>query len=92
MRALIAMILMMVPAVAQPVWTPAPVPTGMSPSVMPADRAGSGRTDAAGPASGTPFSAAPPTAPSTAQPGGQTSPADRDIPGSTAASTPALGK
>ena len=76
-----------IPARAQQVWTPAPVPNVAPAATAPADRAGI--ADAAGPVSGTPFSAAPS---STSTSGGQTSPADRDTNGSVAASTPSLGK
>ena len=92
MRAAFALLFLASPAAAQQVWTPAPVPTVSTPGVAPVDRAGSGRADAAGPVSGSPFSAAPPSASPGSSAGGQTSPADRDTPGSTAASTPPLGK
>jgi len=92
MRVIIALLLLATPAAAQQVWRPAPVPNVSTPTVAPADRAGSGRTDAAGPVRGSPFSAAPPMANQGTGSGGQTSPAERGTPGSTSAGTPDLGK
>ncbi len=49
------------PAMAQKIWTPAPVPTVSDARVTPADRAGGpGAANSAGPVNATPFSAAPP--------------------------------
>lgn len=87
MRLMLALALMTTPAAAQQVWTPAPVPNISPPSVPPSERANTGSEAA----SGAIFSGAPVTQPG-ASSGGQTSPADRDTPGSTAAGTPPLSK
>ena len=92
MRILMALMLLSTPALAQQVWTPAPVPTVSPTGVAPADRAGNGGSEGAGPVSGTPFSAAPPSSTTGSGQGGQTSPTSRDTPGSTEAGTPPLGK
>ena len=92
MRTLILALVLASPAVAQPakVWTPAPVSGLSQGSVSPADRAGPpSAANGAGTDNSSPFSAAPSGSQNS---GGQSSPATRDTPGSTAAGTPNLSR
>ncbi len=78
------------PAVAQQVWTPAPVPGTGTATVRPSERTGgpaSASTDTAGPASSSPFSAQPSGMAGTSA----NTPSDRET-GPTTNRTPSLSR